>query len=142
MSAHTPSIAGVGDSASARQTLAYVAFGIVYYALAAYATSLPFHAKFPQLIWPAHGLALGTLLVAPIRRWPAYIALILVGTVAAGLDMHAGWMKVVATMGVNAIQPVIVAAGLQRLAGPRVQIDTLQGVGALLIGIVPLVGVM
>src|SRR5215475_10792059 len=118
MSAQTPSIAGVGDSASARQTLAYVAFGIVYYALAVYATSLPFHAKFPQLIWPAHGLALGTLLVAPVRRWPAYIALILVATLAAGLDVHAGWGKMAATMAMNAAQPLFVAAGLLRLAGP------------------------
>src|SRR5262249_4300623 len=39
-------------------------------------------------------------------------------------------------------QPLFVAAGLMRLAAPRVQVDTLQGVGSLLIGIVPLVGVM
>ncbi len=139
MNAQTPSIMGVGHAASARQTLAYVSFGIVYYALAAYATNLPVHAKLPQLIWPAHGLALGTLLVAPVRRWPAYLALVLVGTLAVGLDLHAGWPKVAATMVVNVAEPLFVAAGLLRLAGPRVQIDTLKSVASFLVGIVPLV---
>src|SRR4051812_35073586 len=77
------------DADSARQTLAYVAFGVVYYALAAYAANLPLHARLPLFIWPAHGVALGTLLVAPPRRWPAYLALVFVATLAVGLDISA-----------------------------------------------------
>jgi signal transduction histidine kinase/integral membrane sensor domain MASE1/CheY-like chemotaxis protein len=142
MNAETPSIAGVGNAVSARQTLAFVTFGVVYYLLAAYAVSLPMQQRLPLLIWPAHGLALGTLLVAPVRRWPAYLALVLAATLAVGLDLHAPWQRIAATMAVNVTQPLLVAAGLLRLAGPRVQIDTIKGVSAFLVGMAPLVGAM
>jgi PAS domain S-box-containing protein len=136
------SMAGQGSTASVRQTLAYVTFGVVYYLLAAYAVSLPLQTKLPLLIWPAHGVALGVLLVAPARRWPAYLALVAIATLAVGLDMTASWQRIVATMAVNVAQPLFVAAGLLRLAGPRVQIDTIRGISSLLVGMIPLVGAM
>jgi integral membrane sensor domain MASE1 len=37
---------------------------------------------------------------------------------------------------------VFVAAGLQRLAGPRVQIDTVKGLSSFLVGMFPLVAAM
>ena len=67
MNAPSATIAGAGNAASVRQTLAYVTFGVVYYILAAYAVSLPFPARLPVLIWPGHGLALGVLLVKALR---------------------------------------------------------------------------
>ena len=142
ITAGTPPIAGVGPAISARQTLAYLTFGVVYYFLAAYAANLPFQTRLPLLIWPAHGVALGVLLVAPVRRWPAYLALVLIATLAVGLDLNASWQRIAATMAVNAAQPLFVAAGLLRLAGPRVQIDTIRGVSSLLIGMAPLVAAM
>ena len=142
MNAESPSIAGVGNTASVRQTLAYVTFGVVYYLLAAYAVSLPLQMKLPLLIWPAHGLALGVLLVAPARRWPAYLALVAVATLAVGLDLNASWQRIAATMAVNVAQPLFVAAGLMRLAGPRVQIDTIKGISSFLVGMAPLVAAM
>jgi signal transduction histidine kinase/CheY-like chemotaxis protein len=132
----------VGNAVSVRQTLAYVTFGVVYYLLAAYAVSLPLQSRLPLLIWPAHGLALGVLLVAPARRWPGYLALVLVATLAVGLDLHAPWQSIAATMAVNVAQPLFVAAGLQRLAGPRVQIDTIRNLSSFFIGMVPLVAAM
>ena len=142
MSAQTPSIAGVGSAVSARQTLAFVTFGVVYYLLAAYAVSLPMQSRLPLLIWPAHGLALGTLLVAPVRRWPAYLAVVAVATLAVGLDLNAPWDRIAATVAVNVAQPLFVAAGLLRLAGPRVQIDTIRGITSFLVGMAPLVAAM
>jgi signal transduction histidine kinase/integral membrane sensor domain MASE1/CheY-like chemotaxis protein len=142
MSAQTPSIEGVGSAGSARQTLAFVTFGVVYYVLAAYAVSLPIHTRFPLVIWPAHGLALGVLLVAPVRRWPAYLGIAAIATLAVGLDLHATWREVAASVAVNVAQPLIVAAGLQRLNGPRVQVDTVKGVAGFLVGMAPLVGAM
>jgi PAS domain S-box-containing protein len=142
MSAESPSIPRVAPAVSVRQTLAYVTFGVVYYALAAYAASLPLQTRLPLLIWPAHGVALGVLLVAPVRRWPAYLGLILVATLAVGLDLNATWQQIAATMAVNAAQPLFVAAGLLRLAGPRVQVDTIRGVASFLIGMGPLVAAM
>jgi PAS domain S-box-containing protein len=138
--AQPTSIAASGISA--RQTLAFVAFGVVYYLLAAYAANLPLQSRSPMFIWPAHGVALGTLLVAPGRRWPAYLALVLLATVAVGLDLDASWERILATSVVNVMQPLFVAAGLLRLAGPRVQVDTLRGLAAFLVGMVPLVAAM
>src|SRR5688572_9512645 len=138
--AQSTSIAASGISV--RQTLAFVAFGVVYYLLAAYATSLPLQVKSPLFIWPAHGVALGTLLVAPARRWPAYLALVLLATLAVGLDHDSSWERILTSMVVNVAQPLFVAAGLIRLAGPRVQVDTLRGLAAFLVGMVPLVAAM
>jgi len=67
LNAETPPIPGVGSAASSRQALAFVTFGVVYYLLAAYAVSLPMQSRLPLMIWPAHGLALGMLLISPVR---------------------------------------------------------------------------
>jgi PAS domain S-box-containing protein len=127
---------------SARQLATYAAFGVVYFALAAYAANLPLHSRVPLFIWPAHGLALGTLLVAPVRRWPVYLALVLLATVIVGLGIGEARLSVLRTALINVAQPLVVAAGLLRLAGPRVQIDTVRGLAAFLVGMVPLVAAM
>jgi len=122
-----------------RRTVALVGFAIVYYALAAYAASLPLHQRVPLFIWPAHGLALGTLLVVPARQWPAFLALIVAATLGVGFTSSVPWSATIVTAIVNAAQPLLVAAGLRRLAGPRVQIDTVKGLASFLIGMLPLV---
>ena len=146
MSAQTTSIAAAGSANPGRQALAYVTFAVVYYVLAAYALSLPVHTRFPLVIWPAHGLALGVLLVAPARRWAWYLLLAGLATAAVGFDMvHDKQMeiaRVLASIVVNMAQPLLVAAGLLRLAGPRVQVDTVKGVASFLVGMAPLVGGM
>ncbi|HXF78971.1 MAG TPA: ATP-binding protein, partial [Usitatibacter sp.] len=146
MSAQMPSIAGAGNADPTRQALAYLTFGVVYYVLAAYAMSLPVHTRFPLVIWPAHGVALGVLLVAPVRRWPWYLLLVALATGAVGFDMYRDMQmdvsRVLGGMAVNVAQPLFVAAGLLRLAGPRVQVDTVKGVASFLVGMAPLVGAM
>jgi len=141
-----PSIAGAGNADPTRQALAYLTFGVVYYVLAAYAMSLPVHTRFPLVIWPAHGVALGVLLVAPVRRWPWYLLLVALATGAVGFDMYRDMQmdvsRVLGGMAVNVAQPLFVAAGLLRLAGPRVQVDTVKGVASFLVGMAPLVGAM
>ena len=136
MNAPSPTIAGAQEAASIRQILAYVTFAVVYYLLAAYAVSLPFPAKLPILIWPGHGIALGVLLVAPVRRWPVYLLMIALATIAVGFDLRAPSGKIFASMAVNVAQPLFAAAVLYRLGGPKVQIDTVRGLGSLLVGLV------
>ena len=80
--------------------------------------------------------------MAPVKRWPGYLALILAATLAVGLDLHAPWQRLAAAIGVNVAEPLLVAAGLMRLAGPRVQIDTIKGLSSLLVGMAPLVAAM
>ena len=137
-----PRAAGLAPRWLGRQATAYVAFGLVYLALAAYAARLPLHSQVPLFIWPAHGVALGVLLVAPLRRWPPYLGLVLLGTIGAGLIAGEPAAAIVRTALIDVAQPLLVAAGLLRLAGPRVQIDTVRGLAAFLVGIVPLVAVM
>jgi len=127
---------------SLRQAAAYAAFGLTYFALAAYAASLPLHERMPMFIWPAHGVALGTLLVSAERRWPAYLAMVLAATVLVGVLAGAAWTSIAATTAINVAQPLFVAAGLLRLAGPRVQVDTVKGLASFLVGMIPLVAAM
>jgi len=138
----TPGAAPAEGEVSARQAAAYVAFAVVYFLLAAYAANLPLHQRVPLFIWPAHGLALGVLLVAPVRRWPVYLALVLVATIAVGVGIGEARLAILRTAIVNLAQPLVVAAGLLRLAGPRVQIDTVRGLAAFLVGMLPLVATM
>ena len=140
--APTPSAGALRHAVSARQTLAFIAFGVVYYLLAEFAARLPIEPRLPLLIWPAHGVALGTLLVAPVRRWPAYLALIALATLGIGLDLGAPWARIASTVAVNVAEPLFVAAGLLRLAGPRVQVDSIRAVTSFLVGMVPLVAGM
>ena len=140
MNATTPPI--TAGAIPMRRTIALVAFGIVYYALAAYAANLPLSQRVPLFIWPAHGLALGTLLVVPVRRWPGFLALIVAASIAVGMFLDASWPSIVATAVLNAAQPLVVAAGLLRLAGPNVHIHTVKGLASFLIGMLPLVAAM
>src|SRR5690349_3808560 len=132
MNSPSSTLGAAQEGASLRQVLAYVTFAVVYYLLAAYAVSLPFPSKLPVLIWPGHGLALGVLLVAPVRRWPVYLLLIALATIAVGFDLRAPTTRIFASMAVNVAHPLFAAGVLQRLAGPKVQIDTVKGLGGLL----------
>ncbi len=130
------------NAKSGRQALAFVAFGVLYYLLAVYAASLPFQTRLPLYIWPAHGLALGVLLVAPMRRWLAYLAIVFAASLLVGLQVTAPWQRVGMMVGVNVILPFFVAGGLVKLAGPVVKIDTIRGVASFLVGMAPLVATM
>ncbi len=122
-----------------RQALAYLAFGITYYLLAVYAASLPLQSRGFVFIWPAHGVALATLLIAPTSRWPAYLVLVLLDTLIVATQSGAPAANVAIAAVVNVLEPAIVAAGLMKLAGPTVEIGTLRGLAAFLVGMVPLV---
>src|SRR4051812_43800729 len=125
-----------------RQAAAFGAFALVYFGLAAYAAVLPLHTQVPLFIWPAHGVALGALLIAPARRWPVYLLLVAISTAFAGALAGEGMTSTLRTAIVGILEPLVVAAGLKRLAEPRVQIDTVRGLASFLVGMVPLVAVM
>ncbi len=121
------------------QAIAYVAFGVFYYALAAYATDLPVQTRFPHFIWPADGLVLGTLLIAPLRRWPVYLGMVFLSSLYIGHGLGVSLPNSFAASAVNVLEPALVALGLQQLAKPQVTIDSVKGLAAFLIGMVPLV---
>src|SRR5688572_17544654 len=109
-------------------------FGAAYFLLALFSVSLP---RFEPLhVWPAHGLALGALLILPRSQWPLYLALALAGTLAAGAIGDLPSPELAMTAGVAIALPALTAAGLSRLAGPRVQVDSIRGLAAFLVGMV------
>jgi signal transduction histidine kinase/CheY-like chemotaxis protein len=114
------------------------AFALAYFLLALYGASLPLFERAPLFIWPGHGFALGVLLAAPMGRWGAYLAVTLAATLAAGLAIGIDASTLAATCILALTLPAIVAFGLARLAGPRVQIDSIRGLAAFLVGMVPL----
>ena len=119
--------------------IAYAAFAVFYFGLSAYATDLPVQTRFPHFIWPADGLALGTLLVAPLRRWAVYLGIVFLSTLYLGFDLGFALPRAFAASAINVLEPALVALGLAQLAKPQVTIDTVKGLAALLIGMVPLV---
>ncbi len=117
-------------------------FAVVYYALAVYATALPFQAGSGNFVWPAEGLALGMLLVARRALWVPLAGLAFLASLVVGLQGNVG-LPVAAVMAlVNALEPVVMAAVLARLAGGRVHIGTLAGLTGFLVNLVPVVTVV
>jgi integral membrane sensor domain MASE1 len=110
--------------------------------LAAYAAGLPLQSGGPLFIWPAHGLALGTLLVAPARRWPVYLGHPARRLPPVGRAARLRWSAIMGLAAINLATPLVIAFGLLKLAGPRVEIGTLRGLASFLIGMVPLVALM
>ncbi len=127
---------------STRQAVLLLAFGVAYLVLAAFAAALPLEAQFPPDIWVADGLAVGALLVAPLARWVALSGCAFIATFAVGMLAGATLETATLTGLVNAIEPVLVAAGLLRLARGRVHIGTLPGMTAFLVNLVPLLAVV
>ena len=123
----------------ARLAAIAVLFGAAYVALALFAIGLPVQAPFSHLIWPADGLALGVLLEAPLRRWGIYLGIVFATSLALALGAGAAWNASLAAAAMNVVIPCVVALGLTRLSGARVNLGSLLGMASFLIGMVPLV---
>ena len=112
-------------------------FGAAYLLLALFSASLP---RFEPLhVWPAHGLALGALLLAAPARWVRYLVVILGATLVAGWVGRLPIPELALTAGVAIVLPPLTAIGLSRLAGPRVQVDSIRALAAFLVGMVAVV---
>ena len=128
-----------GTSGPVRQALAYVGFASCYLLLGFYAADLPLATRLPYFIWPADGLLVGTLLVAPRRRWPVYLLIVFVVNLCVGLEVAAPMGRTLGAALVNMIGPTFVTIGLLQLCKPRVHVDSVRGLAAFLVGLVPLV---
>jgi integral membrane sensor domain MASE1 len=131
-----------GAAMSPRQAILFLLFVLCYYLLAAYSAALPSQAQFPPPIWLADGLALGALLVAPVVRWVPLTGVVFIASLVVGLQAGASHETAAVAALVNTLEPVLVAAGLLRLAGGRVHLGTLAGMTAFLVNLVPLLAVV
>ncbi len=118
------------------------ALAVGYYALAVFATALPSQASSPLYIWPAEGLALGVLLVAPWSLWVPIAGLAFLASVVVGLQAGMPGEAAALHALLNALKPVAMAAVLSRLAGGRVHLGTLAGLTGFLVNLVPLAAVV
>ncbi len=80
--------------------------------------------------------------MAQPRRWPPFLVLAALATLAVGIDFHSGWQDDLIGVVVSVALPLALALGLLRLAGPSVQIVTVKGVASLLVGMAPLVAAL
>ena len=117
-------------------------FAVACYALAVFATALPFQAGSPNFIWPADGLALGAMLVAGRSLWVPIAGLSFLVSLAVGLQAGTGPEVAAATALVNALEPLAMAAVLAHLAGGRVQVASIAGLTGFLVNLVPLAAVL
>ena len=106
--------------------------GVAYYLLARYSLSLPVTASGISYIWPADGLALATLLLAPPRFWPAYLAAIFLGNFASS-NKPLGTAALYSLF--NVAEPLIVASVIGRTLGLRPDLGTLRN-AATFIGLI------
>jgi diguanylate cyclase (GGDEF)-like protein len=79
-------------------------------------------------IWPPAGLALGALLVAPRRRWPALLAGVAVAVVAANLSAGVPIPMALGFAVANTVEPLVAAAVLGRLLGGHVTLRSVREV--------------
>ncbi len=137
-----PEGGGASDDAGASPRL-LVAFAVAYAALSYFALTLPVAPRFPPFVWPADGLALGALLVAPRRRWwPALLIIVGLINLAAGYFAKVGVTETLAGAMMGVGEPALLASVLLRLGGGRVGISTLFGLGAFLVNLVPMVAIV
>jgi PAS domain S-box-containing protein len=86
-----------------------------------------------SLVWPPSGVLLFALLVVPLGRWPALVAVGFVVGAAGELEFGRPAWAAVALHAGSALEAVL-SAWLVRLATPRVTARTLRGVTALITG--------
>jgi signal transduction histidine kinase/CheY-like chemotaxis protein len=102
-------------------------FGAVYVALFKFAISLPFRAGVAACIWPADGLAVGVLMRARYRQWPAYCLMIMAANVIGG-RLSGFKFTLDAFISMNAIQPALAAWLMRRYFNLPRNIDTVFGI--------------
>jgi PAS domain S-box-containing protein len=118
-----------------RQVMLAMLFGVAYWALRRYCLSLPVADSTISYIWLPDGLALGALLCLRWRQWPPYLlAMLLIGLV----DTRRAFGPALLAIGLNILEPVLVAAMIKRLLGTPPRIDSVKGVTALFFCTIPL----
>lgn len=109
-----------------QQVLSPVVFGVAFYLLARLSVSLPGKSGDISYVWLANGLAVGTLLVVPPRRWPAFVGMAFLGDLANNFSL--GYLPglAVAYAAIDVLQAPISVALTARFIGWPPRIDTLR----------------
>ncbi|MGE5615775.1 MAG: MASE1 domain-containing protein, partial [Bacillota bacterium] len=105
----------------ARHLGAAILVGLGYWALARYSLSLPVKASGISYIWPADGLALGSLLCVRRRYWPLMLAGVFLGNFAASnkpLELNLLYSSF------QVFESTLVGSVIVRALGPRPRIDS------------------
>jgi signal transduction histidine kinase/CheY-like chemotaxis protein len=133
MRAEVPFGKPLGDATLGRHLAWALAVGVAYWALASYSLSLPVKASGISYIWPADGLALATLLLAPPRTWPIYLLAVFGGNLVASTKPPG---TAILYSLFNVSEPVLVATVIVRTLGLRPDLGRLRNAMAFIGAIV------
>jgi integral membrane sensor domain MASE1 len=122
----------LSDATLGRHLAWALAVGIGYFLLARYSFSLPVKASGISYIWPADGLSLAALLLAPPRYWPIYLGAVFGGNILASPKP----LGTAVLYGIfNVAEPLVVATVIGRTLGLRPDLGSLRN-AATFIGLI------
>jgi PAS domain S-box-containing protein len=116
-----------------RSVATAVAFASLYFLTATVTGSLAGDAGI-AVLWPASGLYVGVMLVAPHRMWPALVCAAGVGSLAAYLHAGSSFEVSVAFAVPSAAEGFLAAVLVERIAGRRFALGGLHDLFALVVG--------
>jgi diguanylate cyclase (GGDEF)-like protein len=91
-----------------------VLIGLIYFGLATMSFQLTRGVDGIATIWPASGVLLAVLMLAPQRRWPGFMVAAGVASVIANLDGGASWPRAIGFSLVNIVEAVLAIRLLRR----------------------------
>lgn len=100
-----------------RAALGILLFGVAYFLLARLGLALVTPVEQVAVIWPASGLAMAAMVLAPRRSWPVLALVVLAANLMAQSLSRAVEPAIVALAAVNALEALIGAAVLLKIAG-------------------------
>jgi PAS domain S-box-containing protein len=116
-----------------RLAAATAAFAILYFLAAALTGSLIGDPGI-AVLWPASGVYLGVMLVAPRRMWPALACAAAVGSLAAYLQAGSSLEVSIAFAVPSSAEGLLGALLVERIAGGRLTLGGLKDLIALMVG--------
>ena len=105
---------------------------LLYYILVVVSMKLRFSTSGLSLLWPSNALLVGTLVLAPKRRWWLYLLSVVPAHIAAMSPYHLGLSWLAYQIAFNSAEAIACAAILQRFRSPTLYFETLDGVSIFL----------
>jgi PAS domain S-box-containing protein len=116
----------------ARAVIGALAFGLVYFLLVRLSLVVYQASGNHAALWPQSGLALGILLLSPVRRWPAILAIVLAADSIATISMGSPVRLSLGLAAVNCLEAGAGAGLVRRFVRGPVRLDGLGQVVAFL----------
>ncbi len=91
-----------------------------------------------SVIWPPSGILLAVLLLSDLRRWPLALAMAIAANITADVLHNIGPLQAIGGGLANALESLVAAAVVRRVAGTPVTLGSLRQAAAFILGAVVL----